>query len=413
MPLRLKAAMARIIPAETHWTVSTAISFYLAHLLCEGWIGTSQGFLAISLIAAIVALRLRRLRLSFHPLYLPLGLFLIASTISAALSFRPAVSVPEVSEWFIFLTFPLGVTLYRNAPRTLRAAILCLLILGLLQSFYGLGQYYILGRRILDNRISGTAAHVMTYSGLLLPVSLLSIRLAFESRRVLAIVTALSTSLALLLTFTRSAWIGWLAGVITILVVRRSRWLAYSVPVLILAITFSPLPLFGRFMSSFDLKQSSNLDRIRMAQAGVEIIKDQPFFGVGPGNVKEIYPLYREPDAPRFRIPHLHNNAIQIWAERGLLALAAYFLLIGGFVWLCWREGERARGREGEREKRFFAEVGLAVAVALFSAGFFEFNFGDSEVVVLMLDVFALVCVGLELPQIKPGNDPAPGTVVP
>ena len=68
------------------------------------------------------------------------------------------------------------------------------------------------------------------------------------------------------------------------------------------------------------MQQSSNLDRIRMAEAGVEIIKDYPLLGVGPANVKEVYPLYRKHDAPRFRIPHLHNNVIQLWAERGVLA---------------------------------------------------------------------------------------------
>ena len=74
-----------------------------------------------------------------------------------------------------------------------------------------------------------------------------------------------------------------------------------------------------------------------MAEAGVEIIKDYPLLGVGPANVKEVYPLYRKHDAPRFRIPHLHNNVIQLWAERGVLALVAYLFLQFLFLRECAR----------------------------------------------------------------------------
>jgi len=128
-----------------------------------------------------------------------------------------------------------------------------------------------------------------------------------------------------------------------------------------------------------------------MAEAGIEIIKDYPLFGVGPANVKEIYPLYRKHDAPRFRIPHLHNNLIQLWAERGVLALVAYLLLQILFLRQC------AQAWGGPAMK--FAEVGVAVAVGLASAGFFEFNFGDTEVFWMLLDVFAMVIAFVERPN--------------
>ncbi|HYU25953.1 MAG TPA: O-antigen ligase family protein, partial [Thermoanaerobaculia bacterium] len=169
---------------------------------------------------------------------------------------------------------------------------------------------------------------------------------------------------------------------------KRPRLLAYAVPAGILILTFLPLPYFARVVSTFDTKQSSNFDRIRMFQGGVEIIKDFPVLGVGPGNMKEVYPLYRKPDAPRFRIPHLHNNLVQLWAERGILALAAYVVLIALFLREC------ARGWNGPNAK--YAELGVAVTVGLVVAGMFEFNFGDTEVLLAMLDVFALVIAYVE-----------------
>ena len=138
-----------------------------------------------------------------------------------------------------------------------------------------------------------------------------------------------------------------------------------------------------------------------MIQAGVEIIKDYPLLGVGPANVKEVYPLYRKHDAPRFRIPHLHNNIIQLWAERGVLALAAYILLNVLFLREFWR------GWRGPESR--FAEVGVGVAVGLAAAGMFEFNFGDTEVFWILLDTAALVVAFVERP--RPSNEPSPSAV--
>jgi O-antigen ligase len=205
------------------------------------------------------------------------------------------------------------------------------------------------------------------------------------------------THLALLLTYTRSAWLGWVVAVAVLLIVKWPKALAWAVPLGILAISLAPLPFFSRVISSFDIKQSSNLDRIRMAEAGIEIIKDYPLLGVGPANVKEVYPLYRKHDAPRFRIPHLHNNMIQLWAERGVLALVAYLFLQVLFLREC------ARGWSGPSTT--FAQVGVAVAVALATAGMFEFNFGDTEVFWIMLDLFAIVIAFIERPERS--NEPA------
>jgi O-antigen ligase len=148
-------------------------------------------------------------------------------------------------------------------------------------------------------------------------------------------------------------------------------------------------------VSSFDTRQSSNLDRIRMIQAGVEMIKDYPLLGVGPANVKEVYPLYRKHDAPRFRIPHLHNNIVQLWAERGVVAVVAYLIFLGLFLREC------ARAWNGPASR--FAEIGVAVTFGLAAAGLFEFNFGDTEVFWILLDICALVVAYTEQP--RPSNE--------
>src|SRR3954451_12360360 len=124
-------------------------------------------------------------------------------------------------------------------------------------------------------------------------------------RSIVLICGVLMTHLALLLTYTRSAWLGWIVAVAVLLVLKWPRALAWAVPVGILAISLAPLPFFSRVISSFDVKQSSNLDRIRMAEPGGEIIKDYPLLVVGPANVQLCLAACRKPHAPRFRITEL------------------------------------------------------------------------------------------------------------
>ena len=389
MTLRQRLARALTLPADTPTPVLLAVFWYLLHLLCAGWVASSECAAFFAMIAVAVAVIRKQLRLSFHILYFPLLVYGLASTLSALNADRELHSVGENALWLKMLLFPTALILFREVPRAHVLAVRAMLAFGVFAASSGLVQYFVFGERDLEHRITGPTAHVMTLSGLLLPVGLMFLVLWFHDLRNLWLAAGtVITSTALLLTFTRSVWLGWLVAALMLLILKRPRALALVTPALILFITFMPMPLFSRLVSSFDVRQSSNLDRIRMVQAGVEIIKDYPLLGIGPANMKEVYPLYRRHDAPRFRIPHLHNNLIQLWAERGVLAPTAYLLLLALFLREC------SRGWRGEQSK--FAEIGVVVTIALAVAGMFEFNFGDTEVFWMLLDVYAIVIAALE-----------------
>lgn len=396
---RLRRFLA--LPESTPNPVLLATLFYLGHLFFQGWVASSEISVLGMLICMLIALHRRDLQPSFHILFYPLFLYCAVSSVSAIVAGHDIHTGGEGALWGKTLLFPATLILYRTYPRTRDLALKMILFFGFFISAYGLFQYFVLEQRDLDHRITGPASHVMTFSGLLLVTSLIALVLWLHDLRnlVLAGVAAI-TGFSILLTYTRSVWIGWGAAVMILLALRKPKWLVFAPGLALLVLSFLPLPLFGRLVSVFDTRQSSNLDRIRMVQAGVEIIKDYPLMGVGPANVKEVYPLYRKHDAPRFRIPHLHNNVVQLWAERGVLGLAAYLLLLGLFLREC------ARGWRGPA--RVWAEVGVVVTVALATAGLFEFNFGDTEVYWMMLDVFALVVAWLERPEPWRAPHPAP-----
>jgi len=380
------------LPETTPTPVVLAIFFYLGHLFCSGWVATSEIGTIAAVFCVAYAIWKKQIEPSFHILYFPLALYGVDSTISALSSFRQEHAFGESALWLKMLLFPTALILFRNVPRTRELAVRVFLAFGVFSALFGFFQYFFLHQRDVEHRITGTAEHVMTLSGLMLPVALISLILwSHDRRNPWLIGCTLITTTTLLMTFTRSAWLGWAVAVFAVVSLKRPRLLIFGIPAAILAFALMPLPYFARVVSSVDTRQSSNFDRIRMFQGGVEIIKDYPLLGVGPGNIKEIYPLYRKPDAPRFRIPHLHNNLTQLWAERGVLALVAYLMLNALFLREC------ARAWRGPDAK--YAEIGVAVCAGLCVAGMFEFNFGDTEVFLALLDLFALVIAFTEQPS--------------
>lgn len=375
------------LPPVLRWSAL----LYLTHLTFQGKTAVSEIAGSFAWVLLLSAIDRKQIRPSLHVLVYPLAVYGLASTLSALIAPRSLHLFGEAMLWVKILIFPAALILLREIPRMRDLALYAHALFVTWIAGEGIIQYFLLGRRDLEHRITGTATHVMTYSGQLLPLAILFTILFIHERKPWMFLPAILPTAALVLTYTRSAWLAWGFAMGLILLVARPRWVAIAAPAALLVISLAPLPLFARLISTFDTKLESNLDRIRMVQAGVEIIRDYPVFGVGPANVKQVYPLYRMHDAPRFRVPHLHNNVIQIWAERGVVALAGYVLLLYFFVRECTRAWKGPARR--------WAQAGIAVAAALTCAGLFEFNFGDTEVFYLMLDLFALVIVNIESGQ--------------
>ena len=138
----------------------------------------------------------------------------------------------------------------------------------------------------------------------------------------------------------------------------------------------------ARVLDRLTVTDASSRDRYYMWQAGIDMIRDKPVFGQGPGRILFVYPEYRWPEAPNARQPHLHDNALQIAAERGLPCLAWWLWWMAAAMGDAWRE---ARGGGG-----WTAVATLAFLSAFMAAGLFEYNFGDSEILMFLLIVSSL-----------------------
>jgi O-antigen ligase len=185
------------------------------------------------------------------------------------------------------------------------------------------------------------------------------------------------------------------AGVGLLLVMKDLR-LSLLVPVAVaLMYVVAPDSISHRMRSTADITDPSNRDRLAMAQAGAGMIQDFPLTGVGPDMVGRMYPEYRPAIAVQPNNPHLHNVPLQIAAERGLPALAAWLVFIGVLATGLARVF-RAAG------DRTLAAAGLAAVTAMLAAGMFEYNFGDSEFLMLFL-----VLVTLPFAAVRPADHAA------
>lgn len=193
----------------------------------------------------------------------------------------------------------------------------------------------------------------------------------------------------LVATYTRGAWIGFGAGVLVVVAaVRRGRLLLLAGLVLLaLGALAAPYQLRQRFVSMGDLEGEGVRERVYMWRSGLAMWRERPLFGVGPGGVKRQYERYALPEAVKKRTSHVHNTPLQILVERGVLGLAAWLWIWVGFFWAGIR---RLRRLPPASRERALVLGSLAAIVGFLIAGLSEFNFGDSEVVMVAWALMAL-----------------------
>jgi O-antigen ligase len=345
-------------------------------------IAAAEILLSITVLLWIALLVRNHERVEVPPMFWPLAAYGAFTLVSAVFSIDPTVSLIRCKQLVLYVIVPLAYRLFRGRRSLL--AVDVIITIGAVSATYGIVQYLILNYDHLGRRPQGTLGLYMTYSGLLMLVACAAMsRIMFaRHNRAWAALVLPALLLALGFTFTRSAWVGACAGIGLLFLLRDFRLLGLLPVALAVFLAVAPTSLSTRLYSTFSLTDPSNADRIAMMKSGVHIIRDHPFTGVGPDMIIQVYPHYRDKSAVNQRNPHLHNVPLQIAAERGLPALALWIWFIVTLV------RDFMRLRRGEIVS--LASTGLAVIAAMLAAGLFEYNFGDSEFLMLFLVLVTL-----------------------
>jgi O-antigen ligase len=346
-------------------------------------IAVAEILLTLAVVCWFVAHVLRRERLEAPAFFWPIVGYGMLTLLAAGFSRNPVVSVTDCKQLSLFLLIPLVYDFARGVRA--RTMLTVVISIGAVSALVGIIQFAVLNYDIMGRRPQGTLSHWMTYSGTLMLVLCATVaRLLYDTReRSWAAIVIPALVVSLVLTSTRSAWVGAAAGVAAVLLLRDFRLVALLPMVLAALIAVSPARFTDRLYSIFDLNDPTSRDRVAMLEAGLAIVKDHPLTGVGPDMVKEVYPEYRVTGAVQENNIHLHNVPMQIAAERGLPALVLWlWFVVSALVGL--------RPLLDRSRHTVLAATAIAATVAMLTAGMFEYNFGDSEFLMLYLTLLTL-----------------------
>ena len=168
-------------------------------------------------------------------------------------------------------------------------------------------------------------------------------------------------TIALVFTLSRGAWISfafaipvffffaWRRGAVS------SRHVLLVGAVIVLVCTTVSGALYGRLFEEEGASASSRIPLMQLAQL---VIEDHPFLGIGANNFALVVWRYVGPNFSGEFIHSVHNKYLLVWAETGIVSLAAFLWFLTstlGRGWLCWQR---------EDAKLAFPALAFAIAIA-------------------------------------------------
>lgn len=379
------------VERAAYWLLTASLGMTLFNLL------TAQVLFGLAAIAWVWVTVADGRRPDVPRFFWLLAGYAVLTLASAAVSPDPAASLVDCKQLVLFLVVPMAMRLATGdrAMSTLNVV----MALGAAGAFLGVVQYTIFGFDNLDHRTMGSLSHYMTYSGLIMLVLSAAVArlLFYPAERIWPGIAVPALAVALAATQTRNAYLGALAAMLVLLSLRNVKLVAIVPIAAAIFLVAAPANIKQRVTSIADLQDASNRDRLQMLAMGREMVADHPWFGVGPEMVGRVYGQYLQPNPVHTYNPHLHNVPVQIAAERGLPALAVWIAFIFVAGWDLF--GLMRRGRAPA-----LAAAGLGAIVAMLTAGLFEYNFGDSEFLMLFL---ALITLPFAAARSRPHEAPA------
>ncbi len=380
-------ALAKFLPASlTSWLQRTAFLLLAASVsLALVSIAAAEILLAAAFLASILLMRRER---SWKPrvpaaILLPTLLFLLW-TLFALFAESGSLNSSLAKKCVLFSIILIVPTIARGDDR-IRWTYEAFFAVAAVSGIAGLIQFAADPNRDALNRIKGFMSIWMTYSGTLMLafVALFAYFTIFGwKKRRWVVPLGLVLAAALFLAQTRSAWLGASLGIAAILLMKRPRWIPALIAALAVLYLVSPAGIRQRLQGAWDPRDATTRGRIEVFETALRLIEANPWTGVGQKVNTEALRYRGTQEFPNYLYIHMHNNFLQIAAERGVpgLILWVWFMaaLVGQAIYVFHHSG-------GSGKAGFAALAAIGAWVALVAAGIFEYNFGDSEVLIVFL----------------------------
>lgn len=261
-----------------------------------------------------------------------------------------------------------------------------------LYSAWGILSYFINPsvrvRHIQNSMTAGGITMVGAVTALAFAVRLISARL-----RLLMAAAGVVIAGCLILTSTRGSWVGFFVAALLIVMLYNRRWLIGLALAAAAFYLLQPGNFAPRVRHIIDPTWGTNAKRIHWWSVGWQVFKDHPLVGIGDVGTTAMYGRYAPPGETE-RIGHFHSNYVHIAVTLGGIGLAAFLFMMTAIL---VRLAQAVRQRLGERTwSGGWTLAALAVLLAFSVNGFFEWNFGDQEIITM---VWFTTGIGLGLRQ--------------
>jgi O-antigen ligase len=326
---------------------------------------------------------------------LPLVAFMLTTVLSFAMSPDRSVGAHQVGKFVLFPMGLLAANFVNNSSRV-KLTFKLLLVVAAVGSATSLVQFVLKERRFLAapsiendpmvlDRVKGFMGHWMTFSGgqLLVWCAVLPLIVLIGKRWMIPLSMI---GIAIVFSFTRGAWLGAVSGIAAASFwIPRRQLVRIVVPILIVGLLASPF-IYHRVSMTVNGQSGGDVGRIKLLRVGLEMVRAHPLFGVGLERIPAEFPnYYKGNDLNTFYIGHMQNDFMQIAAERGLICLAA-------FLWFLFVLYRSLWGfvKTGDEIQRLSAVSAMCALTGFLVMGLAEFNFGDSEPLILFLFIVSI-----------------------
>jgi O-antigen ligase len=195
------------------------------------------------------------------------------------------------------------------------------------------------------------------------------------------------TSVSILLSLTRGAWIG-VSVAFLIIAFIYSRKIGAALLTILSFIFVSMLLVWTSFrervLQAFHPSENYDSERVNLWRSNWEMFKDHFYFGVGHGDYKNFLPDYFQKlgiPADHFQ-SHAHNQYLQALSNTGIFGFLCYMLFIIGILYLTVKYFQKTKNQ------LFLAS--LAAQISFHLGAFTECNFERSKVRLVYLFFCAL-----------------------
>jgi len=302
-----------------------------------------------------------------------------------------------IKEDWLFLMVIIGGVMFRDMKNLTRvldifaAGAFIMGSYGIWQHFVGVDLYHrvLLDKMVFGYRTIGNFSTYLTFSGFFAVASIFLVPAAFAAtskiRRLYYLVTSQIGLACILFNYSRSTIIALVFGIIVLVLLisaRYRKWVSLALLVtLTIGIVISPDSL-NRFKNIGKTEFTMNRANARLAiwNTTLSMIKEDPVFGIGPGNFHEKYKFYRENRTGK-DLSHAHNDILNVAAESGVPCSLLYLIL--WFLVLLYLYKGYVRCPEGF-QKGLLLGAFLA-SVVFFIMSQFEAYFADEEVRMLLM----------------------------